>query len=308
MIRPATLEELPAPPQGKTGWPWTEESLPVLEMAPQGRRCPSISIVTPSYNQGAFVEATIRSVLLQGYPNLEYVVVDGGSTDGSVDTIRKYEPWLSYWVSESDRGQAHAINKGFRKTSGELLGWLNSDDQLQPHALQWVAECSVNFPAAGVFVGQGRIIDIEGHIIYDKDPRALTFEQFCCWVAGGDFMQPSCFFRRSAWETSGPLDESLEYALDVDLWLRMIKIAEFHKIDKLLSIAVSHHGAKTTAFRNAAIVDAIIVILKAGGEKFVRGYLQQALDRLTFYDTKVKRVTGNPFLKSLASLARAFLK
>lgn len=303
-----TLNELPSPPRGKSGWPWTEEGAPFPETAPDGRRWPMISVVTPSYNQGEFVEATIRSVLLQGYPNLEYIIVDGGSTDGSVDTIQRYEQWLTYCVSEPDRGQAHAINKGFRKTSGELLGWLNSDDQLQPRALQFVAEHSVNFPAAGAFVGHGRIVDTKGQIIYDKNAGELTFERFCHWIKGGDFMQPSCFFRRSAWETSGPLDESLEYALDVDLWLRMIKKADFRRIDEVLSTALSHHAAKTTAFRNAAIVDALIVIVKAGGEKFVRDYLQQTLDRLTFYDSKVKRVIDSPFFKPLASVIRAFFK
>jgi hypothetical protein len=118
IMTPARLTELPPPPSDentgwpKTGWPWTEETPPVPPLMANGAPWPRISIVTPSYNQGAFIEETIRSVLLQGYPNLEYVILDGGSSDDSTSIIRKYEPWLAHWASERDRGQAHAINKG----------------------------------------------------------------------------------------------------------------------------------------------------------------------------------------------------
>src|SRR4030042_6265175 len=126
-MRCPTLKELPSPPQGKTGWPWTEESPQLHNTMPDGSPWPKISIVTPSFNQGQFIEETIRSVLLQGYSDLEYIIIDGGSKDDSIELIRKYEKWLTYWVSEPDHGQSHAINKGFRKASGEIVAWLNSD-------------------------------------------------------------------------------------------------------------------------------------------------------------------------------------
>src|SRR4051812_31180515 len=125
-----SLAELPPPPPGAAGWPWTEESSG-LEEGPW----PRVSIVTPSYMQGDFLEETIRSVLLQGYPDLEYFIIDGGSTDRSVEIIRRYEPWLAGWVSEKDAGQPAAVNKGWNRASGDILAYINSDDWYYPGAL-----------------------------------------------------------------------------------------------------------------------------------------------------------------------------
>ena len=116
-----TLSALPPPPDGKTGWPWTEASPSFPAFMPNGAEWPKISIITPSFNQAIYLEETIRSVLLQGYPNLEFFIIDGGSTDASVEIIRKYEKWLSGWVSEKDSGQSEAINKGFSRCTGEIF-------------------------------------------------------------------------------------------------------------------------------------------------------------------------------------------
>ncbi len=155
-MRCPTLSELPSPPPGKTGWPWTKETPQLPDRMPDGRAWPQITIVTPSYNQGQFIEETIRSVLLQGYPNLQYMVIDGGSTDASAQIIQKYTPWLDYWVSEADRGQAHAINKGLERATGMVAAYLNSDDIYLPGALGHVGQTYVKRPF-DLLVGQRKV-------------------------------------------------------------------------------------------------------------------------------------------------------
>ena len=127
-MRCPTLAELPPPLEGKTGWPWTVESTQLPETMPHGSPWPRISIVTPSYNQGEFIEETIRSVLLQGYPNLEYIIMDGGSSDKTNEVISKYASWLKYWRSQKDEGQAAAITEGFLRATGQIGAYINSDD------------------------------------------------------------------------------------------------------------------------------------------------------------------------------------
>jgi len=272
------------------------------------RTLPKITVVTPSYNQGAFLEGTIRSVLDQGYPRLEYSIIDGGSTDDSVSIIKRYENRLAYWVSEKDRGQGHAINKGISRATGDILGWLNSDDMLEPGALHTVAEHAIRFPDAGAFVGHGRIIDVTGKEIYYRKPGELTFEGLCQWLEGGDFLQPSCFFTRDAWEATGQLDESIHIALDVDLWLRMVKKVEFRIIDKLLSTSLSHPNAKTTAFRNHMVLDCAMVIARTGGDRFVRDLLSDVAGRLSYYEANFKKIMTHPVVRFLTLVGRLLIK
>lgn len=187
---------------------------------PDGSFWPRVSIVTPSYNQGQFLEETIRSVLLQGYPDLEYIIIDGGSTDNSVEIIKKYAPWLSYWVSEKDNGQSQAVNKGFEKSTGTILAWINSDDYYYPNVLSPIAHKFVKYPKIALLHGYEHYVDIYGNVteVYFpcfKSARAVTL------YSGNTLLQITCFFRRQVFFAVGKLDETLHCYLDHDLFLRM---------------------------------------------------------------------------------------
>ncbi len=254
-MKSPALSDLPPPPTGKTGWPWTVETPPVPPVRPDESPWPRISVVTPSYNQGQFFEETIRSVLLQGYPDLEYIIIDGGSTDHSVEIIRKYEPWLDYWVSEKDRGQSHAINKGFCRSTGVLLGWLNSDDVLLPSTLATVA-LALQDPRERVLIaGTAEYRDVSGTRctwVNNRIPQTFAdvFSHFDTY-----FAQPSVFFTRQALNCSGVLREDLHYAMDLDLWLRMARHARITFIQQHLSWMRDHKDAKTWRYNALRVLE-----------------------------------------------------
>ncbi|MET0650146.1 MAG: glycosyltransferase family 2 protein [Pyrinomonadaceae bacterium] len=237
------LADLPAPPPGKKGWPWTVETRPLPPTLPGGRPWPRVSVITPSYNQGQFIEQTLRSVLLQAYPNLEYIVVDGGSTDESVEVIRKYEPFLAHWESEKDRGQSHAINKGFARATGEVLCWLNSDDFYLPGTLRAVAE-AVGSGAAAV-VGHCVQVYADGREPHRGVGRFESLERLLAFWKGYQMHQPSIFWRREVFERVGYLDEGQHFIMDFDYWVRIARHFEFVNLDRELSCATYHEDAKT---------------------------------------------------------------
>ncbi|MGV2826785.1 glycosyltransferase family 2 protein [Myxosarcina sp. GI1(2024)] len=300
------MNELPPPPSRKTGWPWTEGGSQLPEQMPDGSKLPRISIVTPSYNQGQFIEKTIRSVLLQGYPNLEYIVIDGESTDCSVEIIKKYEPWLSYWASEKDSGQSNAINKGFTKATGEIYAWLNSDDIYLPDALYSVGKAFRETDDIGALVGIGYKVDEKGKEVYRPHMLPeLTFEGFLKNWGYMHIMQPSCFFSRQAFEQSGKLDESLYFCMDLDLWLKMSNQFNFKKIDKVLSNATLHKQAKTTASQEYLAVETALLLLKYGGEESARRRLIRLADALIETKQKIRLITANPLYKLVGPFYRS---
>jgi glycosyltransferase involved in cell wall biosynthesis len=185
---------------------------------------PRITVVTPSFNQARFLEQTIDSVLSQDYPRLKYIIVDGGSTDGSVEIIKKYEKHLAWWVSEKDRGQTDAINKGFGRARGDVFAWLNSDDTYEPGAVGAAAKLLVNFPEVGMMYANANYIDEAGRII-GRFPAAQTdyrrLRQGYVHIP-----QQTAFFRAALWNQLGPLDPSFFFAMDYDLWTRIAAVTE----------------------------------------------------------------------------------
>jgi glycosyltransferase involved in cell wall biosynthesis len=212
---------------------------------PSGQPWPLVSIVTPSYNQGQFVEETIRSVLLQGYPQLEYVVIDGGSTDGSVEIIARYAPWLAYWVSEPDAGQAQAINKGLARAQGNVLAWLNSDDLYEPGAV--AAAVQSLDPRKGPYIAFGDclFVDEQGQPMHLYRGVDRPFADKLCYWRGWSIPQPTVFFARQVLEQTGGLDESLRLALDYDLFLRFAYHYRFTHAGKVLARYRRHTAAKS---------------------------------------------------------------
>lgn len=237
-----SLNELAIPPTGKTGWPWTEITATQLS---DHFALPKITVITPSYNQGSFLEQTIRSVLLQNYPSLEYIIMDGGSTDDSVKIIHQYESWLTHWSSEKDRGQSHAINKGLAKSTGEVICWLNSDDYFLPGALlsigRMLAAGSGNFAA----VGHCLRVNSDGSPPSFLRGRFQGRRRLLEFWKGYEMHQPAIFWRREVFEKVGWLDESLHLTMDFDYWTRIARHFGFVNIDRVLACANYHQAAKT---------------------------------------------------------------
>lgn len=243
-MRCPTSIELPPPPPGKTSWPWTEETAQLPDTMPDGRPWPRVSIVTPSYNQGQFIEETIRSVLLQGYPNLEYIIIDGGSTDGSIEIIRRYDKHLAYWISEPDKGQADAINKGWRRASGTIVAYLNSDDIYRPKSIAEVVQAFLSQPAVGCVYGECDVINEEGMVIGELGKWEFDLHELI-GMGESSIPQPATFVSSEALDVVGMLDPQLHFAMDYDLWIKIgLKYPIFH-VPKTLAAFRVHTLSKS---------------------------------------------------------------
>lgn len=239
-----TLLELPSPPPGRTGWPWTVETPRVSPTRQDGSPWPRVSVVTPSFNQGEFLEETIRSVLLQGYPDLEYVVADGGSRDGSATIIEKYAPYLAESWSRPDRGQSQAINAGFACFTGFVWGWLASDDVYLPGSVGRVADVIAG--GARLAYGSAEFVDGEGRSIGPYPGRTLRpgWRRMQYWK-GWDVPQPTLFFDKGLVDAYHGLDESLHYALDYEWVIRVSRDVEAVCLPHTLALYRMHPASKT---------------------------------------------------------------
>ena len=238
----ATLRELPPAPAGRTGWPWDVESPPLPRLMPDGREWPTLTVVTPSYSQGRFIEETIRSVLLQGYPRLEYVIVDGGSRDQTVDVIGRYAPFIDHWVSETDAGQADAINKGFRRAGGIWVGWQNSDDYYAPGAFAAAMRGAAGHREVSVVYGRVKLCDGESRITGSYPTGPFDLMGMFPWA---NMFNQSMFFHRRVFESGFFIDQSLKHYVDHDIFWRLILAGfKFRHVPEVSAMFRIHDEAK----------------------------------------------------------------
>jgi len=203
-----------------------------------------VSIITPSFNQGRFLEQTIKSVICQNYADLEYIVIDGGSTDNSVDIIKKYQDKIDYWVSEEDTGQTNAINKGFQKATGDIIGWLNSDDYFEPNVLKDIVRIFEKDGNIGTVFGKIYIVNERSKKFGERfNRKEITVKRLL--NGGVQINQPGAFHRKSLLESYGFLDESLNYVMDYELWIRLGQYSKFHQIDRFVANHRLHASCKT---------------------------------------------------------------
>jgi glycosyltransferase involved in cell wall biosynthesis len=222
-----------------------------------------ISVITPSFNQAKYLEATIQSVLSQKGVELEYIIIDGGSTDGSLDIINRYSSQLAYWVSEPDQGQTDAINKGFARATGDILAWLNSDDTYKPGALAEAVAYLAENPAVGLVYGDCDYIDSEGRVI-GRFPAAQTdyrkLRQGYVHIP-----QQAAFFRGELWRQVGPLDPSFYFAMDYDLWVRLAKTKPVKYLPRVWANFRLHSDAKTISADDRCWPEMLRVHYREGG-------------------------------------------
>jgi glycosyltransferase involved in cell wall biosynthesis len=242
-------------------------------------RKPLVSIITPSYNQGQFLGETIQSVLNQDYEHIEYIIIDGGSSDNSLEIIHKYSDRLAYYVSEPDNGQTEAINKGFAKANGEIFAWLNSDDTLEPSAVSEAVNFLQNNPDIGMVYGDTNFIDLHGNKT-GRFPAAQTdynkLRQGYVHIP-----QQSSFWRAELFKQVGPLDEKIYFAMDYDLWVRLAKVSELKYHPRTWANFRLHSGAKTIAEDDRCWPEMVAIHKRDGGRSFsiivAKYYLRKAL-------------------------------
>lgn len=241
---------------------------------------PLVSIITPSFNQANFLEETIVSVLNQDYPAIEYIVIDGGSTDASIDIIKKYADNISFWVSEPDRGQTDAINKGFAKAKGEILAWLNSDDTYEPNAVSQAVAFLDTHPQVGMVYGDANLIDEQNQILGKFPARQTDYQKLLRGYV--HIPQQSAFFRAHLWQQVGPLDPTFYFAMDYDLWVRLAKVSKIEYVPKTWANFRLHESGKSIVSDNRCFPEMLRVYQREGGSRFSQLYFKAKLRPLIY--------------------------
>ncbi len=239
---------------------------------------PLVSIITPSFNQAPYLEATIRSVLDQDYPRIEYIVMDGGSTDGSIDIIKRYADRLAFWVSEPDRGQTDAINKGFNRAEGDILAWLNSDDVYRPGVISEMVTFMQRHPEIGMVYGDADYIDETGRVIGWFPAAKTDYKRLRRGYV--HIPQQSSFFRARLWKMVGPLDASFYFAMDYDLWVRIAAVAPIQYHPRTWAAFRLHGDAKSLAEADRCWPEMLRVHRRHGGHRLSTIYFKYILRRI----------------------------
>lgn len=274
------LQQLPIKPKERTGWPWTEEVSPSIYDTFDN--WPKISIVTPSFKQGKYIEETIRSVLLQNYPNLEYILIDADSKDETVNIIKKYEDKIHYWVSESDSGQSDAINKGFDKATGEIMAWINSDDYYCPMAFYFAAQ-NLRKKKIGLLYGNASYYYEDKNkfckinVINGKLKFHLPFDL--------GMTQPATFWTKNLWNRAGILDVNLHYGFDWEWYLRASKIIDFIPCDKEFAVYRIHKSHKTGNGGEKRAKELLAILSQHNYDKYVH-----IIKKISRYKNLVHRI------------------
>lgn len=297
MMRCPTLAELPKPPAGKTGWPWTEESERLPNVMLDGKPWPTISIVTPLLNQKPFIEETIRSILLQGYPDVEHIVVDGGSTDGSLEVLEQYSPWVKYIVRKAE-GQSAALNRGFREATGELIGWQNSDDFYGPDSFRQAALAAAQYPDCEIVNGL-----VRGFQGFNSQPpwlfencktftRESLLEEMCV-------MNQSMFFRRKIFDRGVYLKDDLQYGMDVEFFWRLsLEGFRYQVVPAMVGYYRQHESAKSNFYNVRSDLESYALLRSLSRDK--------RLDRRL--RSRARAQLRARFLKSFSTARRTVLK
>lgn len=261
------------------------------------------SVVVPTLNQGDTLEDTLLSLLHQNQPSLEIIVVDGGSSDGTAAVLERYRPQLARVISEPDRGQSDAINKGFREAHGDVLFWLNSDDYLLPGALGRVARCFAADPAVEFVVGAGDVISKDHHFLRHIPALPMNEHTLLNWKHDRWVMQQSCFWSRSLWQRAGGVDEGLHLLMDLDLWYRFAKACTASVLPQKLAVMRYYPDAKTVQQRSRTNEELAVVYAKNGAYSCLRELVADLSQQRSRQESYLQRIHANRPVRLLKRLS-----